>query len=252
MRYWGLTDRGKVRSQNQDSFFAGVITNPKGEEALLCMICDGMGGAKAGDLASLIARDRFVDYTAEHFRLRRDPEPVLRAATEEANRAVIEKAAESPDYEGMGTTLVALLVLGERAYAVNVGDSRCYLIREEEIRQITKDHSLVEDMIDKGELTREQARRHPRKNVITRAIGTEDRADCDIFPLTLEKGDRLLLCSDGLSNMLNPREMLFEVLYGEDEDTAAQRMVDIALERNAPDNVTVILLSDSEKEGSNG
>ena len=252
MRYWGLTDRGKVRSQNQDSFFAGVLTNPKGEEALLCMICDGMGGAKAGDLASLIARDRFVDYTAEHFRLRRDPESVLRAATEEANRAVIEKAAESPDYEGMGTTLVALLVLGERAYAVNVGDSRCYLIREEEIRQITKDHSLVEDMIDKGELTREQARRHPRQHVITRAIGTEDRADCDIFPLTLEKGDRLLLCSDGLSNMLNPREMLFEVLYGEDEDTAAQRMVDIALERNAPDNVTVILLSDSEKEGSNG
>ena len=252
MRYWGLTDRGKVRSQNQDSFFAGVITNPKGEEALLCLICDGMGGAKAGDLASRLARDSFIAYVTEHFRLRKSAEPVLRAGTEEANRVVMEQAAEGPDYQGMGTTLVAMLVMGDKVLVANVGDSRCYLIREEEIRQVTKDHSLVEDMIDKGELSREQARRHPRKNLITRAIGTEDRAECDLFPLTLAEGDRLLLCSDGLSNMLDPREMLFEVLYGEDEDTAAQRMIDIALERNAPDNVTVVLLSNAGEEESHG
>ena len=252
MQYWGMTDRGKVRSQNQDSFFAGVITNPKGEEALLCLICDGMGGANAGDVASALARDSFTAYVTEHFRLRKDPGPVLRAGTEEANRVVMEKASECEELYGMGTTLVAMLVTGEKVLIANVGDSRCYLIRGEEIRQITKDHSLVQDMIEKGELTREQARRHPRKNVITRAIGTEDRAECDLFPLTLQEGDRLLLCSDGLSNVLDPREMLFEVLYGETEDTAAQRMMEIALERNAPDNVTVVLLSNAGKEESNG
>ena len=147
---------------------------------------------------------------------------------------------------------MSCIICGTKAYAVNVGDSRLYLMDEKGITQITKDHSLVQDMIEKGELTREQARRHPRKNVITRAIGTEDRAECDLFPLTLQEGDRLLLCSDGLSNVLDPREMLFEVLYGETEDTAAQRMMEIALERNAPDNVTVVLLSNAGKEESNG
>ena len=125
----------------------------------------------------------------------------------------------------------------------NVGDSRCYIIENGGIRQITRDHSLVEDMVDKGELTREQAWKHPRKNLITRAVGTESSVDCDIFSTVLGEGSYMLLCSDGLSNIVNSQEMLFEVLYGGSIDTAAQRMMDIALGRNASDNVTVVLLA---------
>lgn len=244
MEYWALTDKGMVRSVNQDTFFAGEIKNDAGETAFLCAVCDGMGGARAGDLASITARETFVEAVKFGFRLKSDDIPALmRAAAEKANEAVLEKAKENEDFHGMGTTLVAAMISDNKAVVANVGDSRCYIIKDGAIRQITKDHSLVEDMIDKGELSREQAWKHPRKNLITRAVGTDNRLECDIFEPDFAHGDYMLLCSDGLSNIVNSQEMLFEVLYGESRETAAQRMMDIALSRNASDNVTIVLLS---------
>ncbi len=244
MKYWGLTDKGAVRAVNQDTFFAGTVGTLDGREVVLCLVCDGMGGAKAGDLASATACDKFVEAIRNDIAAGNGNFRVIMAdAAEKANRAIVEMAEANADYKGMGTTLVAALLCGERTTVVNVGDSRCYIIKNSEIKQITKDHSLVEDMIDKGELSREQAWKHPRKNFITRAVGTEQRVHCDTFEVELDAGDRLLLCSDGLSNIVNSQEMLFEVLYGDSDATAAGRMMDIALSRNASDNVTVVLLA---------
>ncbi|MDD6189813.1 MAG: Stp1/IreP family PP2C-type Ser/Thr phosphatase [Clostridiales bacterium] len=244
MKYWGLTDKGTVRTMNQDSFFAGSVGTLDGKETVLCLVCDGMGGAKAGDLASATAREKFVEAIKNDIAAGNGNFRVIMAdAADRANRDILELAKSSPDYRGMGTTLVAALLCGDRTTVVNVGDSRCYIIKNNEIKQVTKDHSLVEDMIDKGELSREQAWKHPRKNLITRAVGTELHVHCDTFEVELDEGDYLLLCSDGLSNIVNSQEMLFEVLYGDSNDTAAERMMNIALGRNASDNVTVVLLS---------
>ena len=244
MKYWGLTDKGAVRAMNQDSFFAGSVGTLSGNEVVLCLVCDGMGGAKAGDLASATARDGFTEAIKADIAAGNGNFRVIMAdAAAKANRAIMELAENNPDYQGMGTTLVAALHCGDRTTVINVDDSRCYIIKDNEIKQITKDHSLVEDMIDKGELSREDAWRHPRKNLITRAVGTEHSVQCDTFEVELDEGDYLLLCSDGLSNIVNSQEMLFEVLYGDSSDTAAERMMEIALGRNASDNVRVVLLS---------
>ncbi len=244
MKYWGLTDKGAVRAMNQDAFFVGSVGKMEEKNAVLCLVCDGMGGANAGDLASATARDKFVEAIKSDIAAGNSNFRVIMAdAASAANRAIIELAESNPDYQGMGTTLVAALLWGDRTTVINVGDSRCYIIKDNEIKQITKDHSLVEDMIDKGELSREQAWKHPRKNLITRAVGTEHSIQCDTFEVELDEGDYLLLCSDGLSNIVNSQEMLFEVLYGDSSDTAAERMMEIALGRNASDNVTIVLLS---------
>ena len=143
----------------------------------------------------------------------------------------------------MGTTLVAAVTDGSHVTVANVGDSRCYLIRDGGIQQLTKDHSVVEDMVDRGEIERADAWKHPRRNYITRALGAEEQVECDLFFRDLEPGDVLLLCSDGLSGVVNPQELLFEVVYGGELETAAERMVNIALERGAPDNVTALILT---------
>lgn len=244
MKYWGLTDKGTVRAMNQDAYFADAVGTLDGNEVVLCLVCDGMGGAKAGDLASATAREMFVEAIKNDIAAGNGNFRVIMAdAADKANRTIMELAESSPDYKGMGTTLVAAILCGDKTTVINVGDSRCYIIKDSEIKQITKDHSLVEDMIDKGELSREQAWRHPRKNLITRAVGTEHHVHSDVFEVELEAGDYLILCSDGLSNIVNAQEMLFEVLYGDSSDTAAERMMQIALGRNASDNVTVVLLS---------
>ena len=142
----------------------------------------------------------------------------------------------------MGTTLVAVLVHGKKATIVNVGDSRAYGIDKDGICQITKDHSLVQMMVERGDLSPEMARSYPGKNFITRAVGTETVAECDLFHHKLERGDCLLLCSDGLSNMMDDQEILFEVVHGGDKAQCCQRLLDIAQNRGAPDNVTSVLI----------
>ena len=202
-----------------------------------------MGGAKAGNIASEIAVETFMEELRKDFYAPSVTDVQMLCAVKTANRLIYEKAQSDPDYEGMGTTLVAAVTDGSHVTVANVGDSRCYLIRDGGIQQLTKDHSVVEDMVDRGEIERADAWKHPRRNYITRALGAEEQVECDLFFRDLEPGDVLLLCSDGLSGVVNPQELLFEVVYGGELETAAERMVNIALERGAPDNVTALILT---------
>ena len=239
IKAWGITDKGAVRPQNQDAYYLEV--RPEGWAVGL--VCDGMGGARAGNVASLLAVEQF---TAALERLPdgppEDPEALLAQASGEANEAVYQRARTDPDCRGMGTTMVAAVLVGEMSYLLNVGDSRAYHIDAEGIRKITRDHSLVEDMVRRGDITPEQARNHPQKNLITRALGTEQQLRPDFFRQSVAAGEALLLCSDGLSNVVSDQEMLYEVLHGGPSEDCCRRLLDIALNRGAPDNVTCVLI----------
>ena len=241
MQSWGLTDPGCVRSQNQDAYQIVQLDR----STLLCVVCDGMGGAKSGNIASSLAIDVFVqDIRRMHKSgMSRDQvEQMLRGAAKLANFTVYDQSQEVEDFGGMGTTLVAAYISGRRATIVNVGDSRCYAVNREGIQQITTDHSLVQMMLRRGELTEEQARFYPGKNYITRAIGTEPTVECDIFTWKLERGDALLLCSDGLHGIVDDQEILFEVVHGVHKAHCCQRLLNIAKTSGAPDNVTSVLV----------
>ena len=241
MHSWGLTDPGCVRTQNQDAYqMEDLDRNTK-----LCVVCDGMGGAKSGNIASTLAIDVFVQeikrtWNASMSSTKMDQ--MLREAVKLANFTVFDQAMQFEDFEGMGTTLTSALVSGKKVSVVNVGDSRVYAITRTGIKQLTRDHSLVQMMVERGELTQEMARTYPGKNFITRAIGTEPMVLCDVFHLDVAKGDYILLCSDGLSNMMDDQEILFEVVHGVNKSHCCKRLLDIAKNRGAPDNVTSILV----------
>ena len=241
MQYWGLTDAGSVRPQNKDAYLIEQLD----KNTLLCVVCDGMGGAKSGNVASTLALDVFVEeirntWTAGMNQEKTDQ--MLEAAVKLANFTVFDQAMQFEEFNGMGTTLVAVLIQEQEVTVINVGDSRAYLVGRNGIRCLTKDHSLVQMMVDRGELTPERARTYPGKNYITRAIGTENLVESDIFHLDVERGDCLLLCSDGLSNLMDDQEILFEVVHGVNKQYCCQRLLDIAKNRGAPDNVTSILV----------
>ena len=242
MEAWGLTDSGMVREQNQDSY--DIVQMDDG--ALLCIVCDGMGGAKSGNVASRLACEVFVNEIQRIYRHGSGEEAVrqaLLAAASLANTTVFEQSKLGPDFDGMGTTLVAAMVWPEYTLVANIGDSRAYHLNPEGIHRITTDHSVVEDMVRRGELTPQQARVHPRKNLITRAVGTESRVKCDLFRQNLAAGDYLLLCSDGLSNVVTEQEILFEVVHGVERDSCCQRLITIGNNAGAPDNVTTSLVA---------
>lgn len=241
MHYWGITDPGCVRQQNQDTYLIEALD----KHTLLCVVCDGMGGAKSGNVASSLAADVFTQEVKRTWTADMDPEKaeqMLCSAVKLANFTVFEQAGQFEEFSGMGTTLVAVLVQGKQATVVNVGDSRCYIVTKEGITQLTQDHSVVQMMIQRGELTRERAKNYPGKNLITRAIGTEPVVNCDVFHRRLTGGDWLLLCSDGLTNTMDDQEILFEVVHGTNKESTCQRLLDIAKNRGAPDNVTCALI----------
>ena len=240
MQTWAITDPGNIREQNQDAY--AVINF--GHERMLLVVCDGMGGAKSGNVASSLAVDVFTDEVRRCQKSGLAPEraaEILRGALELANKAVYEQAQLSDDFAGMGTTLVAALILKDTAVIINVGDSRAYLFTSDGVQLLTVDHSIVEFMVQRGELTQEQAKNHPGKNVITRAVGTEPSVEGDIYIQKLHRDDCLLLCSDGLSNVMADQEMLFEVAHGVRKSDCCQRLLRIAKNRGAPDNVTVAM-----------
>lgn len=240
IHHWGISDTGAVRAQNQDSFYLKLIR----EDLLLAIVCDGMGGAKAGNVASSLAASTAAEYLEDIApdKLAAHGAAKLCEACRMSNRAVFQKACLEQECRGMGTTMVCALVHGSKAAILNVGDSRAYHISGEGIARVTRDHSVVEDLLQQGRITPEEARNHPKKNLITRCLGTESEVDPDLYELKLKAGDRLLLCSDGLSNVLTDQEMLYEVLHGGSGETCCQRMLDIALSRGAPDNVTAVLI----------
>ena len=241
MQYWGITDPGCTRMQNQDAYQIEVLNR----NSLLCVVCDGMGGAKSGNVASTLAVDVFVQEVKRTWTPDMDPEKLdqmLKGAVKLANFTVYDQAQQFEEFTGMGTTMVAALIQGKNATIINVGDSRCYSIKEDGVRLLTTDHSLVQMMIHRGELTPEQAKNYPGKNLITRAIGTEAVVECDIFHRRLEGGECLLLCTDGLSNLLDDQELLFEVVHGINKQSSCERLLAIAKNRGAPDNVTCVLI----------
>lgn len=246
MRIWKKTDQGMIRKENQDFCMAeslGALT--------VAVVCDGMGGAKAGAVASQMAAESFVEALRETLSgSAQTGEDILRCgldAAARANSALYDRSRNDESCRGMGTTLVAVIAKGAHAYVFNVGDSRAYCINAGGIRAITRDHSVVQDMLEHGDITAEEARSHPNRNLITRALGTERNVRCDTFELALCEGDYLLLCSDGLVNTVGDQEILYEVIHEEPTETCLDRLIAISLERGAPDNVTVILMK-YEKE----
>ena len=239
MQSWGITDVGCVRQQNQDAF----RTERLDKDVLLCVVCDGVGGGKSGNIASTLASDVQVQEMKDTWRNGLDPVEVgelLRKAAKLANLTVCDQGKEVPEFAGMATTMVAALLQPGQATVLNVGDSRAYHIGAQGIRQVTVDHSLVQMMLSRGELTPEEAEAYPQKNVITRAIGMETMPISDLFRVEMKKEDCLLLCSDGLSNLVDEQELLFEIVHGEKEH-CCQRLLTIAMNRGAPDNVTCVL-----------
>lgn len=241
MKLFGLTDTGVVRKENQDSYAIRELD----DNLAVAVVCDGMGGAQAGNVASAVAVETFT--AAVEDLCRQSPprdapqrEQLMRAASQKANRVVYELSESNPEYRGMGTTLVGALILPDEVTLVNIGDSRAYVIRGETIRQITRDHSLVQVLVARGELTPEEARVHPKKNLITRALGVDPEALEDVFQVGGQPGDRLLLCSDGLTNVLSDQQLL-ELCRGESLEECCRRMLACTLESGAPDNVTVIM-----------
>ena len=241
MEYWGISDTGKVRAQNQDVFRIEELDR----NTVLAAVCDGMGGAKSGNIASRLAIDVFTDEVLRSYKpsmTQEQTEQLLQNAVKLANFTVYDQARQFEDFAGMGTTLVAALVTGKTATIINVGDSRCYHITRSDIRRITVDHSLVQMMVDRGELTAEEARVYPGRNYITRAVGTEPTVESDVFSIRVERGDALLLSSDGLHNEVGDQEILFEVVHGVNNDNCCQRLLEIADMRGSPDNVTCVLV----------
>ena len=242
MQYWALTDPGVARSQNQDTY---LIENLD-KNTLLCVVCDGMGGAKSGNVASTLAADVFTQEVKRSWSADMDPErleQMLQGAVKLANFTVYDQAQQFEEFNGMGTTLVALLIQGKKATIVNVGDSRAYMVDDHGISQITTDHSLVQMMISRRELTPEKAKFYPGKNLITRAIGTEPQVMCDIYHRKVSKGMSFLLCTDGLSNVMDDQEILFEVMHGQEKAQCCEHLLDIVKKRGAPDNVTGVMVS---------
>ena len=236
MNVWGITDRGKIREQNQDAFAHQVL--PDGR--VIALVCDGMGGARAGNIASSMAVDVFMEAFLEDGEDSPDLEHMERAAAR-ANRQVFRRAVEDENCVGMGTTLVLAVVVGEQMHIVNIGDSRIYMVEKRAVKQLTRDHTLVQNMIDRGELSVEEAEHHPKKHYITRAIGVGDTLDIDYQMYELKKESVVLLCTDGLSNYLK-LEKLPELLKSCIRKGSLQELIDYANNRGGSDNITAVVL----------
>ena len=237
MKSYCITDVGQRRVTNQDFVFRS--DEPVGNLPNLFIVADGMGGHRAGDYASHYTVETLVkDITEDR---EKNPIKIIRKAIEEANEKVLEKSLSEEELAGMGTTVVVATVIGHYLYVANVGDSRLYLITDK-IRQITKDHSLVEEMVRIGEINREQARNHPDKNIITRAVGIRKDVRIDFFDMRLEKDDLILMCSDGLSNMLEDEEIERIIKKGGELSEIAGELVRRANQNGGKDNIAVVLI----------
>lgn len=234
-----LSDKGCSRTINQD--YIGLVSSPDGNDFLV-VLADGMGGHQAGDIASRIAVEE-VQHNYFSQLKKRSPEQALNWSFQKANTAVFTRAQQSPEYQGMGTTLVALSLHESAAYFAFTGDSRLYLIQDDAIHQLSHDHTLVAEMLKQGLITAEQAKDHPEKHLITHAIGTQKKAFVDISktPLVFQPGDCFLLCSDGLYDLVEDIEILeWSTTYSAQQ--ACQGLVDLANSRGGYDNISVVVI----------
>ena len=235
------TDIGAVRDENQDNVVAGFID----ENIAVVVVCDGMGGAQSGGVASEVAANTIYKRITQNYRTNMRPNTVrnlMLTAVHAANTIVHEKSKEDIDKNGMGTTCVAALVDGKHCYIINVGDSRAYLLQKNNIEQITKDHTYVQMLFDEGLITKEEQQNHKMRNVITRALGVEPDVEVDYFELEPEDDFTLLLCTDGLSNYCSP-EFMHKTVFGKNLEESVDKLVDNANEQGGKDNITVALVA---------
>lgn len=234
------TDRGLKRTQNQDAFNYGLV----GSKAAWAVVCDGMGGSAAGNVASAGAASVFSTAMTENFKPTTEPAAAQRLmvrAIDSANAAVFQAAGQQQELEGMGTTVVACAVINGSACIANVGDSRAYLLRGDSVTQLTTDHSVVQSMVEKGQLTADEAKNHPNKNIITRAVGVAPDVTVDLYSCELQPQDVLLLCTDGLTNCVNPQQ-LAEFAKTATPQQLPEQLIAAALAAGGPDNITVVVL----------
>ena len=239
MKAFSATDTGLIRTVNQDFIFTS--TDPVGNLPNLFVVADGMGGHNAGDFASHYGVSVMVETIKKDNNF--NPVKIIRNGIKAANAEVWKTAHEDSSMSGMGTTMVAASVVGEYLYVANVGDSRLYLLDNDEIRQISQDHSLIAEMVRLGELAPEEAEHHPDRNIITRAVGTEESIDIDFFDLKLEKGQCFLMCSDGLSNMVENEEIFNTVKEAEESgEDPSQKLIEKANENGGKDNIAAVVV----------
>ena len=231
MKVYAITDIGRLRPINEDSYYA-----PQAGERF-CAVADGMGGHNAGEVASALAVETFSGRMREVEHISAE---ALHAAVERANETVYEAALENEGMSGMGTTFSALAEQDDMVYLAHVGDSRIYLVRNGAIMQLTTDHTLVEEMVQNGLLTPREARVHPRRNIITRALGTEQIVQIDIVQMNAHPGDVFFLCSDGMTNYVDEHEILRTAVSERDWDDKLKHLVSIALENGDKENITAL------------
>lgn len=248
MTAYGTSDRGCRRPTNQDAY---ALSMREEEGIAVIAVCDGMGGANAGNVASRFALDTFMERIQEQVTARMSREGIeraLRDAADAANETVFRLSTRQPEFAGMGTTLVAGVITKEKAMLLNIGDSRAYEIDAKNIMQLTEDHSYVNEMIRQGKLRAEDARTHPNRNLITRAVGVDPRVEADVYEVDLREGEVLLLCSDGLNSMVEDAQIGEIIRRSGDLETAGQALVEAARLCGGADNITVVLFSRDTSE----
>ncbi|MGD6965001.1 Stp1/IreP family PP2C-type Ser/Thr phosphatase [Rossellomorea vietnamensis] len=242
------TDKGKVRQHNEDS--VGVFSNKDGD--CLAVVADGMGGHRAGDVASSLTINKFEELWKSQgkFNTADQAESWLRNNISEINREVYEHSQSNVECEGMGTTVVAAICTENFATVVNIGDSRGYILNESGFSQLTEDHSLVNELVRSGQISKEDAEHHPRKNVLLRALGTEEKVEMDTRTIIFEEDDILLLCSDGLSNKVSQEEMKEILSGGTDLDEIGKQFISLANENGGEDNITLAIVKYPSESGN--
>jgi len=237
----GKTDKGLVRPTNQDAFEVFALS----ADAVCAVVCDGMGGAKAGNVASSMAVETIAENIKGNYRENMNADfikTMLFTAIGIANIKVYEEGTGNPEYAGMGTTVVTVIVSGGAAYVAHVGDSRAYKLCSNGIRQLTTDHSMVQVLVERGELTQSEAKSHPKKNLITRALGAESTVNVDYAEEPLADGESILICTDGLSNPVEDAEIL-KIMNEEGFDTCVEKLISAAKEKGGNDNITAVVIS---------
>lgn len=244
METFSITHIGRRREMNQDYVFASETA--VGQLPNLFLVADGMGGHKAGEYASRFTVEKIVEELSASQQMK--PVTAIRDALVTANRLLIREAKEDSAKSGMGTTIVAATIIGTHLHVANVGDSRLYVTDHEAIRQITRDHSLVEEMVRLGEMDKAEAKDHPDKNIITRAIGVTTDLVVDFFEVELKPGDTVLMCSDGLTNMVDDEEIRAIIAEKNNVKEKAERLIETANEHGGKDNITVVLVEPFSEE----
>lgn len=237
--FFGKTDIGLMREQNEDSFFAQYIN----DDTLLCVVCDGMGGVNGGCVASSLAIESFVSYVKESILNTSQPFiKILPSALERANKALYNKANQNPALSGMGTTMCALVIKGDEAFCLSVGDSRVYVLKDNDMYQLTHDHSYVQTLVDAGRITPDEMKTHPNRNIIIKAVGIEEEISPDMFLLDASLIDGFVICSDGLSGYVEDDAVKSIVTSLKSPEESATKLVDMANNEGGHDNITVVVV----------